>query len=127
MWNIKLVNINLYNKYVDINNLKKINNKKIFTNNIILNNFNNNYNDKFIIKHNNFTYDLKLIDYLKLDISQYLLIIKDCIENKYILYTDNYYLKLLSFLFGCDLIFEYIENGIRYLKIYKKKNYSFRL
>ena len=59
-----------------------------------------------------------MIQLIKLDIAQYLLFIKDSIQNKNVIYTSDPNMRLLAHLYGINLIYEKISNGKRYLELY---------
>ena len=55
---------------------------------------------------------------MKVDLSQYILFALDCKINKYVMWTDDIYMKLIGFLYGNNMIFESIFDGNRILEMY---------
>ena len=85
-----------------------------------------NYDD-FNINFN--TYDLRFSfnEHMKIDLSQYILFALDCKINKYVVWTDDIYMKLICFLYGNDMIFENIFDGNRILELYRNKKEYYSL
>ena len=77
----------------------------------------NNYDD-FNINYNLYDVRLSFLNHMKVDLSQYILFALDCKINKYVMWTDDIYMKLIGFLYGNDMIFESIFDGNRILEMY---------
>ena len=120
------------NKLVDLDNYHNHILTPIFSNITIINNYNKKSlqtskydttykknNDNIYINYNTEKIKLNVLKSFNIYLSQYLLLIKDSKSNNNVIYTDDPNLKLLAHLYGCNLIYERLSNGNRYLEIYK--------
>ena len=80
-----------------------------------------------LMEYNLLKMRFQMIDLMKLDIAQYLLFIKDSIQNKNVVYSSDPNMRLLSHLYGTNFIYERISKGNQYLELYNStsSNYSF--
>jgi hypothetical protein len=121
---IKLIYDETDNHLIKFNETREFKLSSIYSYLSIIENYKN-YDD-FNINFN--TYDLRFSfnEHMKIDLSQYILFALDCKINKYVVWTDDIYMKLICFLYGNDMIFENIFDGNRILELYsnKKEFYS---
>ena len=124
------LNIKLYtldgSVYVDLNDNKKLVLTPMFSKETIIDKYNKDDN-VILMEYNLLKMRFQMIDLMKLDIAQYLLFIKDSIQNKNVVYSSDPNMRLLSHLYGTNLIYERISKGNRYLELYNStsSNYSF--
>ena len=110
---------------IDIGSYSDLNLTPIFSNIGIINNFNP--SETIVMNYNINRLKFKVIDLLKLDLSHYLVYLKDAKLNNYLLYTLDPNFKLLCHLYGCNFIYENIKNGKRYLKMFLENSSDFSL
>ena len=110
---------------IDIGSYTNLNLTSIFSNIGIINNFNP--SETIVMNYNINRLKFKIIDLLKLDLSHYLIYLKDAKLNNYLLYTLDPNFKLLCHLHGCNFIYENIKNGKRYLKMFLENSSDFSL
>ena len=110
---------------IDIGSYSDLNLTSIFSNIGIINNFNP--SETIVMNYNINRLKFKIIDLLKLDLSHYLVYLKDAKLNNYLLYTLDPNFKLLCHLYGCNFIYENIKNGKRYLKMFLENSSDFSL
>ena len=110
---------------INIGSYTDLNLTSIFSNIGIIKNFNP--SETIVMNYNINRLKFKIIDLIKLDISHYLIYLKDAIYNNYLLYTLDPNFKLLCHLYGCNFIYENIKNGKRYLKMFTKNSSDFSL
>jgi len=122
-------NIRLYtldgSVYVDLNDNKKLILTPMFSKETIIDKYND--DNVLLMEYNLLKMRFQMIDLMKLDIAQYLLFIKDSIQNNNIVYTSDPNMRLLSHLYGSNILYERISNGKRYIELYNStsSNYSF--
>lgn len=110
---------------IDIGSYSDLNLTSIFSNIGIINNFNP--SETIVMNYNINRLKFKIIDLLKLDLSHYLVYLKDAKLNNYLLYTLDPNFKLLCHLYGCNFIYENVKNGKRYLKMFLENSSDFSL
>jgi len=114
------ININIYTSdgsvYLDLNDNKKLTLIPIFSKETVIDHYKN--DDVIVLEYNLIKMRFTMIQLIKLDIAQYLLFIKDSIQNKNVIYTSDPNMRLLAHLYGINLIYEKISNGKRYLELY---------
>ena len=112
--------------YVDLNDNKKLILTPIFSKDTVIDKFK--YNDNVLLmEYNLLKIRYPMIDLIKLDISQYLLYIKDTIKNDNLIYSSDPNMRLLAHLFGSNLIYERISGGNRYLELYDETSSDYSL
>jgi len=121
--------INLYtldgSVYVDINDNKKLILTPIFSKETIIDKYDG--DNVLVMEYNLLKIRYSMIDLMKLDIAQYLFFIKDALKNDNVIYSSDPNMRLLSHLFGTNLIYERITKGSRYLEIYNKSSSNYSL
>ncbi len=110
---------------IDIGPYKNLILTSIFSNQTIVNKYNPSEN--LILDYNVTKLKFKLIELLKIDLAHYLIYIKDCKINNYLLYTSDINLKLLCHLYGSNFVFERVKNGKRLFELYESKSSDFKL
>ena len=110
---------------VNLGSYLDLNLTPIFSNIGIINKYNP--SETLVMNYNINRLKFKIMDLIKLDISHYLIYLKDAKINKYLIYTLDPNLKLLCHLYGHDFIYENINNGRRYLKMFRENSSDFSI
>lgn len=111
--------------YADLNNSKKLSLLPIFSKDTIIESYKN--SDISVVEYNLNKIRFPIIDLIKIEIAQDLLFIKDSILNNYVNYTSDPSFRLLSHLYGGNLIYERVSNGNRYLEIYNNIKSEYKI